>query len=163
MPGIEYRKPYKLDKKDKQIIRALFEDGRLSIAEISKKTQIRRDSVAYRLKKLQKEGVLTGFVPVLNPPSIGLPNISILLLRLKSTTEEEKQKFLKKLVANRYAVHIFGLIGKFDFYVSLVYKNTNHLNEIIKDIRGFIPNLIEDFDVYQVADEPKFEQMKDLV
>jgi Lrp/AsnC family leucine-responsive transcriptional regulator len=163
MAGIEYRKPYKLDKKDKQIIRVLFENGRLSIAEIAKRTRLRRDSIAYRLKKLQKEKVITGFIPVLNPPALGLPNISMILLRLRSTTEEEKQKFLKKLINNKNAVHISNLIGKFDFYVSLVYRDTNHLNEIIKEIRSYIPNLVENFEVYQVAEEPKFEQMQDLV
>ena len=162
MEGIRQKEPYKLDKKDKAIIRVLFEDGRMSIADIAKKTLLRRDSVAYRLKKLQKEEVLIGFVPVINPPSLGLPNISILLVRLRSTTEAEKEEFLKKLVANKNASYISSLIGKFDFYVALIYKDTNHLNEIIKTIRNYVPNLVEDFETYQVASEPKFEQMKDL-
>ena len=162
MSGIVYKEPYKLDKKDKAIIKVLFEDGRMSIADIAKKTLLRRDSVAYRLKKLQREEVITGFIPAVNPPSLGLPNISILLLRLKSAVGEEKQEFLKRLVSNKHAVHISSLIGKFDFFVALIYKDTNHLNEIIKNIRSYVPNLVEDFETYQVADEPKFEQMKDL-
>ena len=162
MEGIRQKEPYNLDNKDKAIIRVLFEDGRMSIAEIAKKTLLRRDSVAYRLKKLQQEEVIIGFVPAINPPSLGLPNISILLLRLRSTTEEEKKEFLKKLVANKYISYISSLIGRFDFYAALIYKDTNHLNEIIKLIRSYVPNLVEDYETYQVAEEPKFEQMKDF-
>ena len=52
--GIEYTSEQKLDAKDKKIISALMENARYSIAEIAKKTGLRRDSVIYRIKKLAK-------------------------------------------------------------------------------------------------------------
>jgi len=163
MVGIIYGIPQKVDKKDKKILKALFQDGRMSIADLAKKTNLRRDSIARRLKRLRKDKVITGFVPIINPPSLGYSNIAIVLLRLKTKTDREKKTFLNKLVANKYIVHISRLIGKFDFYCSIVYRDTNHLNEIIKDIRTYVPDLVEDFELYQVVDDPKYEKMDDLL
>jgi Lrp/AsnC family leucine-responsive transcriptional regulator len=152
----------KIDKKDARIIKMLFKDGRMSIADIAKKTNLRRDSVARRIKNLQKDLALTGIVPIINPKAIGLPSVSILLLRLKTRTEKEKKIFLNKLIANKFIVHIAKLIGKYDFYCSILYKDTNHLNKLLEEMKNYVPNLVDDFEVFQVAEEPKFENMQDL-
>ena len=163
MAGIVHGMKQKVDTADKKILRALFEDGRMSIAEISKKTGLRRDSVARRLKRLRKENVVTAFVPIINPPALGYPNISILLLRLKAGSGEDRQKFQKKLVANKFVVHVSKLIGKFDFFCAIVYEHTNHLNKIVEEIKAYVPNFVEDFELFQVVEEPKFERMADLL
>ena len=163
MAGIVYDLKQKVDSKDKKILRALFQDGRMSIADIAKKTRLRRDSVARRLKKLQQEKVITGIVPIINPPVLGYPNVAILLLRLKTKSSNKKQLFEKQLIANKFIVHISQLIGKFDFYCSVIYENTNHLNNIVADIKSYVPNYIDDFELYQVVDDPKYESMEDLL
>ena len=42
-----------LDNKDKKILNALNENARLSIANLSRETGIKRDSILYRLNKLK--------------------------------------------------------------------------------------------------------------
>lgn len=153
----------KIDAKDKKIMKALFEDGRMSVANIEKKTGIRRDSVARRLKRLVNEKIITGFPPIISPSAVGHPNIALLIIRTKTGKEESKEKFLKKLISTKTVVHISKLIGKFDFYCAILYKDTSHLNEIIEGIKNYVPNYIEDFELFQVADDPKFEDMRGLL
>ena len=119
-----------MDNKDKKIMKALFEDGRMSVADIEKQTHIRRDSVARRLKNLIKNKIITGFTPIINPSALGYPNVALLILRTKTGKDELKEKFLKKLISTNSVVHISKLIGKFDFYCAIVYRDTTHLNEI---------------------------------
>jgi len=161
--GIKYGLKQEIDAKDKKIMKALFEDGRMSVADIEKKTGVRRDSVARRLKRLVKEQIITGFVPIINPPALGYPNVALLLLRTKTSNTENKDKFLSRLKANKFIVHISKLIGKYDFYCAIIYKDTNHLNEIIEDVKNYVANFVEDFELYQVADEPKFEDTEALL
>lgn len=153
----------RVDEKDKKIMKALFDDGRMSVADIEKKTRIRRDSVARRLKRLVNSKVITGFTPIINPPALGYPNVSLLILRTKTGKNELKEKFLKKLMNEKSIVHVSRLIGKFDFYCAIVYRDTYHLNEIIESIKNYVPNYIEDFELFQVADDPKFEDMSGLL
>ncbi len=163
MAGIVYGMEQKVDGKDRKLMRVLFQDGRMSIADIAKKTGIRRDSVARRLKRLREEKIITAFIPVINPPALGYPNIAILLLRVRARKEDDKKKFLDKLIGNKVVVHISKLIGKFDFYCAIIYENTNHLNSVIEQIKNYISNFIEDFELFQVVEEPKFEKMDDLL
>ena len=162
MKGIVY-KEQKIDSKDKEIMKALFENGRMSIADIAKRTKLRRDTVARRLQTLQKEDIITGFVPIINPPALGYPNISLLLIRLKTGKEENLQKFQQNLVTNKYTIHISKLIGKYNYFTVVVYENINHLNKILEDIKKIIPDFIEDIEVIQVVEEPKFENMSGLL
>jgi Lrp/AsnC family leucine-responsive transcriptional regulator len=161
--GIKYRLKQEIDTKDKKIMKILFEDGRMSIADISKKTGIRRDSVARRLKRLIKEKIITGFVPIINPPALGYPNVALLLLRTKTGNIENKERFLIRLKGNRFVVHISKLIGKYDFYCAIIYTDAHHLNEIIEDVKNYVANFVEDFEIYQVSDEPKFEDTEALL
>ncbi len=161
--GIQYGLNQKVDDKDKKIMRALFENGRMSVAEIEKKSGVRRDSVARRLKRLQKDEVITGFSPIINPPAIGLPNVASILIKTKTGDDEDKNKFQKKIIGNKFAVHISKIIGKFDYYISIVYKDTGHLNQIVEDVKNYIPNFIEDFEIYQVVEDLKFEDMEELL
>ena len=161
--GIKYGLKQEIDAKDKKIMKALFQDGRMSVAEIEKKTGIRRDSVARRLKRLVKEQIITAFVPIINPPALGYPNVALLLLRIKTSSSENKEKFLSKLKSNKFIVHISKLIGKYDFYCAIIYKDANHLNEIVEEVKNYVANFVEDFELYQVAEEPKFEDMASLL
>jgi len=154
---------YEIDDKDRQIMRVLFNDGRMSIAEISKRTSIRRDSVARRLKRLVEEKIITTFVPIIEPSALGLPNVAILLLRLKAKDEHEKNTFQMKLISNDYIVHISKILGKYDYYCSILYKNMTHLNEIIEEIKNYVPNIIDEFEIYQGVEDPKFEDMRNLL
>lgn len=162
MEGIVYQ-PQKIDQKDKQIMKILFQDGRMSIADIATKTKLRRDAVARRLKRLQQDKIITGIVPIINPPALGYPNISLLLIRLKAGKDQETKKFQQYLVANKYTVHISRLIGKYDYFAAVVYENLNNLHQILEDIKTYIPNYIEDIEVIQVVEEPKFENMESLL
>jgi len=152
-----------MDSKDKKIMKALFEDGRMSVTNIEKRTGIRRDSVARRLKRLVKTKVITGFIPIINPPALGYPNVALLILRTKTGKDEMKEKFVKKIVSTKSIVHVSKLIGKFDFYCAIVYRDTAHLNDIVENIKNYIPNYVEDFEIYPVADDPKFEDMRGLL
>lgn len=163
MAGIIFGLEQKVDEKDKKIMKALFDDGRASIAKLSKKTGIRRDSVARRINRLRKERIITAFIPIINPPALGLLNVAQIMIRVKTGNDENKKKFTTMLVGNKFIVHISKLLGKFDFLFAVVYKDINQLNEIIEEIKNYVPNFIEDFEVFQVVDEPKFEKMSDLL
>lgn len=156
-------KTYNVDAKDKKIMKALFENGRMSVTEIEKKTHIRRDSVARRLKKLVKGKIISGFTPIINPPALGYPNIALVILKTKTGQDVMREKLLKKMIATKFIIHISKLIGKFDFYCAIIYRDTTHLNEIIEEIKNYVPNYIDDFELFQVVDDPKFEDMRGLL
>ncbi len=152
-----------IDQKDKKILKTLFEDSRATIAEIATKTGIRRDSVSRRLNRLRKDKIITGFIPLVDPAALGYPNVAILLFKLKTRNDADKKKFLKQLVSNKFVFRISKLIGKYDFQCSIAYENTTHLDSIVEEIKTYIPNIVDEFELYQVVDNPKTERIDDLI
>jgi Lrp/AsnC family leucine-responsive transcriptional regulator len=61
-----------LDDRDRSLIALLEADARASLAELGRGLGISPQSVTERIKRLQDSGVLAGFVPMLDPPSLGL-------------------------------------------------------------------------------------------
>ncbi len=161
--GIKYVQKQELDEKDKQIIKTLFENGRYSIADIAKKTGYRRDSIMYRIKKMEENSVITGFQPIINGPAIGFPNVATILLKNKMTTQHEKEEFIKKLMHISPIVHIATTIGKYDMQLAIMYKSTEHLYKIIEEIKTAIPGYVMEYEVLQIVDEPKFEDVESLI
>ncbi|MBR9677050.1 Lrp/AsnC family transcriptional regulator [Candidatus Woesearchaeota archaeon] len=150
-----------IDSKDKKILKALTQDGRMSISQLAKTTGLQRDSIARRLKKLKKEKVILNIIPIIDPVSLGYPNIASLLIRVKAG-EDSKKKFQQKMVANEFVTYISKLIGKYDFYCSFIYEDTHHLNSIVKEIKSYIPDFIDELELFNVVEEPKYEQI-DLI
>ena len=71
----------KLDTTDIQILKALQNDGRESASHIAKKVNVSVPTVTERIRKLQESGIILGFQTVIDPTSIGLDVVSIVLVK----------------------------------------------------------------------------------
>ena len=123
---ITYGKTVKLDKKDKKILTLLNTDARLSIAQISRKTGIQRDSVLYRIKKMQKQKVIRYFHTLLNPAVLGYPIYSFVNLTLNNLTEDKEKDLISYLKAHHNVVYLAKTTGKWDVTLCISAKNLQH-------------------------------------
>lgn len=57
----------KLDSNDMSILKVLLGDGRASLREIAASTSLSTPTVSLHLSRMQKGGLIKGFVPVLDP------------------------------------------------------------------------------------------------
>jgi len=62
---------YKLDELDSKILSELMKDARKSIREIAKAVGASPATVHSRMKKLMKEGVIKGLVPIVDSTKVG--------------------------------------------------------------------------------------------
>nr|WP_125778208.1 Lrp/AsnC family transcriptional regulator [Antribacter gilvus] len=61
------------DEVDRAIVRALREDGRTTLAQLSEVSGLSLSAVQVRVRKLEARGVITGYRAVVDPESVGLP------------------------------------------------------------------------------------------
>lgn len=161
--GISEKQAIELDSKDIKIINCLWENGRYTVAEVSNKTGIQRDTVMYRIKKLKENKVITSFSPVLNPPAVGFPNLYIVMLKLKIVNDSELKEFQNKLVKITKVVHVSRTIGKYDFYTTIVSKDSFELYRTIEEIKQVGPNLITEIEHLQIIEEPKYDDFRGVL
>lgn len=72
-----------MDKYDRKIIALLYEDARLSYAELARRVSLSPPAVAERVDKLERAGVITGYRAQLDPTRLGYPIHCLVELTVK--------------------------------------------------------------------------------
>ncbi len=160
---MEAIKNIKLDSKDKRILEIMDKNARMSIAKISKKTGIQRDSIMYRLKRMESSGVIAFYHARVNPVQIGYPVYSFVNITLYNLNKEEEQKFVGYLNATKNVTYIAKTTGKWDFTLSIAAKNLKHFDEIITQIRYKFSKIIKEYEVASIVEEYKFDSVYELI
>ena len=160
---IAYEKIVNLDKKDKKILEILNTDARLSIADISRKTGIQRDSVLYRINKMKQQKVIRFFHTLLNPAVLGYPIYSFVNFSFHNLDGQNEKLFITFLKAHSNVVYAAKTTGKWDFTVCVCAKNLKHYDEILTQIRMKFSNIIKEYDSASIIQEYKFDYMVGLV
>jgi len=157
------QKNIKLDSKDKKILEILDQNARMSIAKISKKTGIQRDSIMYRLKRMESSRIIAFYHARVDPVQIGYPVYSFVNFTLYNLDKEEEHKFLSYLKTTKNVTYIAKTTGKWDFTLSIAAKNLKHFDEIITQIRYKFSKIIKEYEVASIVEEYKFDSVYELV
>jgi len=83
--------PYKLDKKDKAIIYQLDLNSRQSYQQIARKVKLSREVVQYRVKQLEKKGIIKGYQTLIDVSKLGYLNCRFFIKFQKDTPQEENE------------------------------------------------------------------------
>ena len=143
-----------LSKNDLKVLKFIAGDARISNVDIAKKAKLTFEKVRYSLKKLEKENVLQGFRPLVNVSKLGYL-WHIMFLRLKASTEEQREEmveFLKELPEVFYVVRCVGICNL------MVEFHTKTLDEFekVKDLVSTkFGHLIADEKTVQLTEEHK--------
>lgn len=154
----------KLDVKDQKIINIIKSDARESFQQIAKKAMISHDAASYRIKRLEKLGVIEGYSLKLNYEILGYVKYRVLLQVLENKEiTAMKNYFIKKdaiIKAVCYSDHR-------DFMITILAKSLHELDEIITEINNKFSRIILDqeilLEVKDLATEQNTKRLKDKV
>ena len=123
----------KLDHFDHKIIRALTDNARISITELSSIVNLSRNAVSYRIKKLETIGVIKGYTTILNNELDDEKSVvaSIMVYRKNRMRNNEVIEYANKVpeVKSCYIVS-----GEHDVFLLLKAPSQKRINEIWQDI-----------------------------
>ncbi len=154
-----YGKPatrYSLDDTDREILRILSTDARISIVDLSKKTNLTRDVVTYRLKKLVKDRIIVQYRCYLNLQNVGINHYKI-ILRTKNFDDQSESALKAYLDQHRKATQFLKLIGSWDLEIEVEAENEDELYTILADIRKKFSTIIRDFDILRITETYKYD------
>lgn len=160
---LEYGEKVKLDGNDKKIIEQLQKNAKQSISQIARKTQLPRDVVKYRIKKLEKNKVIRFYHAFLNPSKLGYPLYAYVTFSLLNIEPEEEERFINFLKQHPKIIYVAKFSGKWDFAIGVCAKNYKDLDGITRDIRKNFSKVIKEFEVSPVIQEYKYDWMADLI
>ncbi|MFH1424815.1 MAG: Lrp/AsnC family transcriptional regulator [archaeon] len=145
----------KLDKKDHNILKELCRDGRVSLATIAQRVDLSQEVVRYRIKRLHEKKVIRDFLAVLNPAEIGFTTLNEVLVSFHSLTPEAEEKIARYLHSSQYIVNAKGLVGRYDYAITIAARDQGHFSEILKRFRQAFGERIKDYEILGIISEPR--------
>jgi DNA-binding Lrp family transcriptional regulator len=122
-----------MDKLDMKILKLLNENSRSSYRQMAKELKVSMSTISNRIKGMENEGVINGYIPVLDPQKVGYDLLVLIGVRIS------KGKLIE--VQNRISRHegvsgVYDITGEWDSVVIARFKNREELSSFIKWVLG---------------------------
>ncbi|MBL7100786.1 MAG: Lrp/AsnC family transcriptional regulator [Nanoarchaeota archaeon] len=146
--------PMDFEEDDIKILRELSENARITNTELSQKLDLKIGKISYRIGKLEKEGVIQAYKPMLNVQKLGR-HTHIILLKINYKNQEQEKELLDHIQSLKCTKYIEKGIGRWDLAVALHQKNMAHFNQIINNLREKFKQTINMFETMLILKEYK--------
>jgi Lrp/AsnC family leucine-responsive transcriptional regulator len=104
-----------LDKLDRDLLRALQADGRLSNAELAQRVGLSASACFRRLQRLETQGVIAGYRADLDGAAIGKPTTVFIEVTLASQVSTALDAFERAVAACDDVLECHLMSGDFDY------------------------------------------------
>jgi len=88
-----------LDQTDRKILAELAQNGRISVAELSRRVNLSKTPCQARIHRLEQDGFILGYRAVIDPTRLGLPHVAFVEVRLSDTRKAALEAFNKAVRA----------------------------------------------------------------
>lgn len=120
-----------MDILDKQILKELMDNGRVTLAELSEKLGLSSPSLSERMKKLERQGIIKGFAAIVDPEKIGFHLLAFIEVTLEKPSH--RHSFLAMVGNTEEITECHHTAGDFDYLLKVRCRNTAHLETLISD------------------------------
>ena len=146
-----------MDEIDRKILIALDKDSRLSNSRIAKLARTSKDIVNYRIAKLQRENILTGFYAMPVIPKIGF-RMYKLLLKFHSLSKEKEEELIEWLEKYPTVVWVESCDGAWNTIVTLSAKDFVEIAQTVKDAFAKFGKYISKKEILTIASVRMFNE-----
>ena len=118
-----------LDELDVAILRRLNTDARKSFRDIARELRVSISTISNRVKRLEQEGIIVGYIPVLDEKKLGYDVLAVIGIRISKGKLLEVQR---KIGREDKVVDVYDVTGEYDSVIIARFKNTKELDAFIK-------------------------------
>jgi Lrp/AsnC family leucine-responsive transcriptional regulator len=122
------------DDIDHQILSLLRENGRASFSHIGEQVGLSPHGTADRVRRLEREGVITGYSAKVDLGSVGRSLDAFVDVRLLPSTDPED--FERRIAALPAVREMAFLTGRFDYQLRLACQDPDELDRTVRKIRA---------------------------
>ena len=131
-----------LKESDIKLLNYLYHNNREPLSKIAKACKLTRDQVEYKLKKYQSEGIIKQFFTLFNYHKLGYDSLAALLLKIRP---DKIKEFSEKLKQDKNCLSKDEIFGDYDFYINLIFKNEDEINEYVSNLFEENKDIISDY------------------
>jgi Lrp/AsnC family transcriptional regulator, leucine-responsive regulatory protein len=131
----------RLDDIDRKILRALQQDARLTTAQLADKVGLSTTPCWNRLKRLETQGYINGYVALLNQEKLGLAETVIIEVTLDRHDEEVLTRFGELLADFPEVIEAYLTTGDYDYLVKVAVESTAGYERFLRQKLYRIPGI----------------------
>ncbi|AEE67860.1 leucine-responsive regulatory protein [Bordetella pertussis] len=143
-----------LDRIDRKILDILQREGRISITELAEKISLSATPCSERVRRLEREGVITGYHARINPAALGKTLLVFLEIRLSAKSGDVFDKVKQELLYVPEVMECHLVSGDFDYLVKARLSEMNEYRRLLGEILKRLPASAESHS-YVVMEEIK--------
>ena len=121
-----------MDSKDRQIIRALQSNGRMTNQDLAAAVNLSPSPCLRRLRILEDTGAIRGYSADVDPKAYGLPMTVFIRIRLERHTGAHIQEFEARIKAIDEVLEGHLMTGPADYLLRVVVAGLDHYEDFIR-------------------------------
>lgn len=125
--------PKLLDSLDRKILSLLQQDGRMSVTTIAESIGLSASPCLRRIKMMEKAGIISRYVALLNQHEVGLPVSVFVSIKLESQKEPALDKFSKAIARWPEVLECYLMTGPRDYLLRVVVADLQAYEGFVKE------------------------------
>ena len=131
----------KLDKINRQILSILQENSSITNSDLSKEIGLAPATTLERVKKLEFNGIIKGYVALVDQKKIGKAITAFVEISMKNHSAESIKLFSKEISSLPEGLECHHLAGDKDFLLKVVTKDIDSYRDFALDKLASIPGI----------------------
>ena len=121
---------YQIDDTDRRILTALQKRGRLSNADLAERVNLSASACHRRVQRLEAEGIIAGYVALLDPRRLDRPATVFVEISLSGQTEDLLDAFEREVARIPDLLECHLMAGTSDYLLKISARDTDDFARI---------------------------------
>lgn len=132
---------FELDDYDHAILRQVATEGRIAVVELARRIGLSKSPTQVRLKRLEDQGVITGYRAVLDPIRIGQAHVAFVEVRLSDTREAALQAFNRAVLTIPEVEECHMIASRFDYLLKVRTGDIQAYRRVLAERLSALPHV----------------------
>lgn len=124
----------KLDEADQKILQLLMKDARMSLKDIASEVFLTSPTVAARIRRMEKAGIIRGYQPSLNYNALGYTIKAFINLEVAPKDKKAFYPFIRNIPN---VIECSCVTGDYSMLIECVFRYSEDLDHLINELQQF--------------------------
>lgn len=120
-----------LDETDKKILHKLQQNSKITNKELSNGLSLSVTAIFERIKRLERNGVISGYVALVEPEKVGKAFMVLTQIKLVQHTKNNVIKFEAEVVKLPEVLECYHVSGEYDYILKVLVKDMEAYREFM--------------------------------
>ena len=130
-----------LDTTDCKILECLQDDARIANVDLARQVNLSPSPCLRRVRRLEEEGYVRGYVSLLDPAAIGLPVSVFVQISLERQVDDALEEFERQIVSRPEVMECYLMTGDSDCLLRVVAPDIAAFQRFLLDHLTRIPGV----------------------